>query len=202
MESLSNLKNEMNLNVFSLQDLAVYYEKFNNNVCKIVTSVGTIRFKFDIGALPHLLGIGHTMAYSRNRKSYIGVEGFKKLKNGEVTYDTLKNNIKSGNSDISWKGIKERICFFVMFLNTLNKAKMCVRNDELLLRKTKLKGNYFLYRNCKNNKYPLFSIKKINLKKYVLETFIVESKLSLIGALNKVEIFSLTIEKQRVLVKV
>ena len=89
-----------------------------------------------------------------------------------------------------------------MFLNTISKSKLCIRDNELLLRRTKLKGNYFLYRNCKNNKYPLFSIKRVSLRKCVLETFIVENRLSLIGALKEQKVLSISIEKKKELVNV
>ena len=89
-----------------------------------------------------------------------------------------------------------------MFLNTIEKTKLKVRDDNLLIRKTVLKGNYFLYRNYKNNLYPLFSIKKIDNEKCVLETFIVERNLTLLGALKEHKVLSISIEKKKELVNV
>lgn len=89
-----------------------------------------------------------------------------------------------------------------MFLNTIEKTKLKVRDDNLLIRKTVLKGNYFLYRNYKNNMYPLFSIKKIDNEKFVLETFIVERNLTLLGALKEQKVLSISIEKKKELVSV
>lgn len=199
---LNNIKREIDLNKVSLQDIALFFEQFEGCLCKIITMEETICFDFELNALPHLLGIGHIMMNNKNKKSFIGKQGFLKLKNGDVTYNILKKYIKDEKCDISWKDIKERISYFVMFLNTISKSKLCIRDNELLLRRTKLKGNYFLYRNCKNNKYPLFSIKRVSLRKCVLETFIVENRLSLIGALKEQKVLSISIEKKKELVNV
>ena len=199
--TLDNLKKEMDLEKFTLQDLARYYEKYNKALCKIVTKEKTISFMFDINALPHLLGIGHVLSKNKNKKSFKGKEGFLKLKNGDITFKMLKDNIRLGNSNVNWLKIKDRIKYFVMFLNTIEKTKLKVRDNNLILRKTSLKGNYFLYKNYKSGIYPMFSIKQISNHYYVLETFVVEKNLTLLGALKEQEILSLTIEKQKLLVK-
>ena len=50
--------------------------------------------------------------------------------------------------------------------------------------------------------YPLFSIKKIDNEKFVLETFIVERNLTLLGALKEQKVLSISIEKKKELVNV
>lgn len=200
-ETLNNLTKEMNLDKFSLKDLANFYEKYDKAICKIITDEEDIIFKFDVNALPHLLGIGHILSKNKNKKSFKGKQGFLKLKNGEITIEMLKESSKLKNN-FDWLKIRDRIKFFVMFLNSIEKTKLKVRDDNLLIRKTVLKGNYFLYRNYKNNMYPLFSIKKIDNEKYVLETFIVERNLTLLGALKEQRVLSISIEKKEELVNV
>lgn len=47
VETLNNLTKEMNLDKFSLKDLANFYEKYDKAVCKIITDEEDIIFKFD-----------------------------------------------------------------------------------------------------------------------------------------------------------
>ncbi len=114
------------------------------------------------------------------------------MKNGELTYNEIMKAIKNNNSNITWKNIKDRIKFLPMFLNNIEKGntKLKIRDDSLIVRHTYINGNYFLYKNVYNNLYPMFSLKCIDDDRVVLETFMVEHNISLLGALKDEKIKS------------
>ncbi len=64
-----------------------------------------------------------------------------------------------------------------MFFNTLEKCKTIkIMDKNKFIRNSKLKGNYALYKIVKDNNktiYPLLTLKKINSKTTVIETFII-----------------------------
>ena len=178
----------MDLSKYSLKDLALYFEKYDGYVCKIVTNHYEIKFKIEVSALPHLIGLQHAFKGTKNKNEYKGFSGFTKMKNGELSYNDIMKGIKNNNSKITWVNIKNRIKYLPMFLNNIEKkSKLKIRNDELILRKTHLNGDYFLYKNLNNN-YPMFSLKNIGNDRIVLETFIVENDISLLGALKEEKI--------------
>ena len=82
-----------------------------------------------------------------------------------------------------------------MFLNTItsNNTKLKIRDNYLISRKIFMNGNYFLYKSLSDNKYPMFSLKKVNNEKVVIETFIVDNDISLLGALKNEEIVSIKV---------
>ena len=100
---------------------------------------------------------------------------------------------KSNNNKRVWLNIKDRIMYFPLFLNSLNSKslKIKIRDNALIIRKTNIKGKYFVYKSIGYNKYPLLSIKELKNKELVVETFIVENDLTLLGALKEEKIISI-----------
>lgn len=183
---LIKLNNVMDMTKYSLKDLALYFEKYDGYVCRVVTSDEEIKFKIEVSSLPHLIGLQHAFKGIKGKNTFKGFSGFEKMKNGELTYKDIMKSIKHTNSKITWTNIKNRIKYLPMFLNTIEKGtKLKIRNNELILRKTYLNGDYFLYKNLYNNSYPTFSLKNISNNRTVLETFIVENDISLLGALKE-----------------
>ena len=187
---LMKIKKLMDITKYSLKDLALYFERYDGYVCKIITNNREIKFKIEVSSLPHLIGLQYAFKGNKNKNEYKGISGFKKMKNGELTYNDIMKGIKNNNSSkITWTNIKNRIKYLPLFLNTIEKnTKLKVRDDELIIRKTSLNGNYFLYKNFLNNNFPMFSLKNIGNERTVLETYIVENNISLLGALREEKI--------------
>lgn len=78
-----------------------------------------------------------------------------------------------------------------MFFNKLSKAKLLTRDDDLLCRKVFLRGNYFLYRSLPRNNFSILSLKDIGYGRIIIETFIVDNDIFLIGALKSEKIISI-----------
>lgn len=195
---LFKLKTALDIEKYSLKDLALYYEKFDGYVCEISTNFGLIRFKFTIEAFPHLIGMQYAYKERKGRHEYKGRRGFEKVKNGEVTYEQMKRNVtKTSKPTVSWKNIDLRIKFLPMFLNsitkkTLLKTSIGVKDPE---RATYMKGTYFLYRELRDGKTPMFSIKKFNKTGAVIETFVVDDDKSIIRNLYPVRIKSIKLKE-------
>ncbi len=191
---LFKLKKALNMEKYSLKDLALYYEKFDGYVCEIMTNFGLLRFKFTVENFPHLIGMQYAFKERKGGHKYKGRRGFEKVKNGEVTYEQMKKSVtKSANMNIAWKNIDLRIKFLPMFLNsitkkTLLKTSIGIKDPE---RSTYIKGSYFLYRELHDGKTPMFSIKRINKTGAVIETFIVDDDKSIIRNLYPIKIKSI-----------
>ncbi len=181
---LIKLNNVMDIEKYSLKDLALYFEKYDGYVCRILTDIREINFKIEASSLPHLIGLHYAFKGVKNKNKYKGLSGFEKIKNGEITYNDIMKGIKNSNDfKRNWTNIKIRIKYLPLFLNNIEKkTKLKIRDNKLILRKTKLNGDYFLYKNVNNN-YPMFSLKNIGSERIILETFIVENDITLLGAL-------------------
>lgn len=188
---LLKLDNEMDMIKYSLKDLALYFEKFDGYVCEIKTENRKLRFMLDVNVFPHLIGLQYAFKGKKNKNDFKGATGFEKIKNGEITYNDIMKGIKNNQTNISWTNIKNRIKFLPMFFNKLSKSKLLIRNDDLFCRKVFLRGNYFLYRSLPKNNYPILSLKDIGYGRIIIETFIVDNDLSLIGALKNEKIISI-----------
>ncbi len=187
---LIKINNLMDISKYSLKDLALYFEKYDGYVCKIVTNSKEIKFKIEVSSLPHLIGLQHAFKGTKNKNEYKGFSGFEKMKNG-LTYKDIMKSIKHTKSNVTWANIKNRIKYLPVFLNNIDKgSKLKIRNDELMLRSTYIRGDYFLYKNLFNN-YPTFSLKNIGGERTILETFVVETNISLLGALYEEKIKSI-----------
>lgn len=188
---LLKMRKPMDMEKYTLKDLALYFEKFDGYVCKITTNVGIIRFKFSVDSFPHLIGMQYAYKNRRDRKSYKGRQGFEKVKNGEVTYDELKRIVKTDPKiNFSWKNIDSRIRFLPMFLNSITtktqlKTTLAVHNPE---RATQIKGTYFLYRELYDGTTPMFSLKPFSKTGAVIETFVVDDDKSIIKGLKEIKI--------------
>ena len=187
---LLKLEKEMDMNKYSLKDLALYFERFDGYVCSIETNKRNLKFIIDVNSFCHLIGIHHAFKGKKSKNEYKGAPGFDKIKNGEMTYNDIMKGIKNNNSNISWTNIKNRIKYLPMFFNQIKKVKLSIREDELLNRKVYLKGNYFLFRSLHKNIFPILSLKNINGGRTIIETFFVDNDLTLIGALKKERILS------------
>lgn len=189
---LIKTNNIMDISKYTLKDLALYFEKFDGYVCKIITAKRQIKFKIEVSSLPHLIGLQHAFKGTKNKNEYKGFSGYEKMKNGELTYKDIMRAVKNNNSNIPWTNIKNRIKYLPMFLNNIErKTKLKIRDDKLISRKTNINGQYFLYKNLINNNYPMFSLKNIGGERVILETFIVENDISLLGALKEEKIKSI-----------
>lgn len=190
---LLKLNNAMDMSKYTLKDLALYFERYDGYVCKIETEKREIKFKIEVSSLPHLIGLQHAFKGAKDKNSYKGLSGFEKIKNGELTYDKIMKAIKNSNSKVTWTNLKNRIKFLPMFLNTIesNQTKLKIRDDELISRKTSINGSYFLYKSLYNNNFPMFSLKHIDRTRVILETFIVENDITLLGALKEEKIKSI-----------
>ena len=190
---LEKTTKKINVCDYSAKDLANFFEKYDNSILLIETENRKIECKISKNILPHLIGMHYAYVNHKNKNLYKGLSGFNMLKNGVVTFDDLKNGIKKNTeSKLAWKSIKNRIEYLPMFLNTLEKN---MRFKMLELSKiyfnTKLKGNYALFKIINENGkiiYPLFSLKEIAIGKMVVETFIIETDISLLGALEEEKI--------------
>ena len=114
------------------------------------------------------------------------------MKSDLLTYKDILSTINRNNLSYPWQIIKNRIKYFPQFLNTLNSknTKMKIRDNKLIIRNTFIKGNCFIYKNV-DKCYPMFSLKEIKNNNYILETFIVENDLTLLGALKEEKIISI-----------
>lgn len=193
VDELFKLNREMNMEKYSLKQLALYFERYHGCILKITTEKRYIECKINKNSFPHLIGMQYAFKNIKGSNEYLGASGFEKIKNGEVTYEDIMRKIKNSQSNIAWTNVKNRIKYLPMFLNKLNKTKFLIKDDNLLCRKTYLKGNYFLYRSLFNNFFPILSLKSINDIKVIIETFIVDNDLSLIGLLHNEKIISLEI---------
>lgn len=191
---LMKLKTEMDMNKYSLKDLALYFEKYDGYVCKIITVKRQIMFKIEVNSFPHLIGLQHAFKGKKDKNKYKGAAGFEKIKNGELTYNDIMKSIKNNRGDkVTWANIKNRIKYIPMFLNTIdsNTTKLKVRDDSLINRKVYMNGSYFIYKSLNQNNYPMFSLKNIDNDRTIIETFIVDNDISLLGALENEKIISI-----------
>ncbi len=87
-----------------------------------------------------MLGLHHIIT-SKNKNEYIGERGFRKIKNGIITYSFLKSNYKNLKKFvISWDLLKRRIEYLPMFFNTLEKCKAIkIMDKNKFIRNSKLK---------------------------------------------------------------
>jgi len=190
-KQLDRVDRRINIKDYSLKEIAEYFEKFNNYICVITTEKEMVKFKIYKDMLPHLLGLQHIF----NSNYCKGIKGFAKLKNEEITYKDIVKKMSSKKNKEIVDNINRRIEYLPMFFNTFeNKTKLKIIDKNNIFRNTLLKGNYAFYKmEREKNKfiYPLLSIKKINKKLNVIETFIIESDITLLGALKEEKILNI-----------
>ena len=193
-KDLNKIMKKINIKDYSLKEIATYFEKFNNSTIIIKTNKRTINFKINSAILPHLLGIQHTLLNKKNRQ-ILGKNGFIKLINNEYTLQNLKSDFQKIKKLYLYDYSISRIEYLPMFFNTLEKCKTIkIMDKNKFIRNSKLKGNYALYKIVKDHNktiYPLLTLKKINSKTTVIETFIIEKDISLIGALETEKIIEI-----------
>ena len=72
-----------------------------------------------------------------------------------------------------------------------------------ITRKTLLKGNYLLFKKIKNNHktlFPLVSLKNIKKDLFIIETFIIETNISLLGNLSEEKIINIELLPPKMLI--
>lgn len=144
----------------------------------------------------------YAYANHQNKNLYKGLSGFNMLKRGNIKLEDLRNNIiKNTKSKLAWKNIKNRIEYLPMFFNLLDKkTRLKILELNYIYYHTKLKGNYALFRIVNDNRkeiYPLLSLKEINREESIIETFIIENDISLLGALKEEKIQNITLLKEQ-----
>ena len=71
---------KININDYSLKEIALYFERFDGYIIKIDTVTKSIKVKIDENTLPHILGLQYAFANKRDSREYKGAKGFEKLK--------------------------------------------------------------------------------------------------------------------------
>ena len=196
--ALENVTNKIDINNYTLKDLAIFFERYDNSVLILETENMKLECKISKNILPHLIGMHYAYANYKNKNLYKGLGGFNMLKSEEVTLADLKSNInKNTKSKLAWKNIRNRIEYLPMFLNTLEKnTRLKVIELNKIYFNTKLKGSYALFKMVNENGkmvYPLLSLKALTLNKMIVETFIIETDISLLGALKEEKINDITL---------
>lgn len=192
IDKLLKTRDKIEIESLSLKDLALFFERYDGYMYKIETENQILKIRIEKNSLPHLIGMQHAYSKIKNKLEYSGAKGFNKLKNGDVTVAELKRMINANTaSGIAWKNIRERIEHLPMFLNTLSDMKngtplIRLKNFDKSssARNTKMKCDYLLFREVRSSKpkYLVLSIKKISLERLIIETFIVEDDIKLLGA--------------------
>ncbi len=193
---LLEVQNKIDYEDYTLKEIALYFEKYHGYVCKIQTENKTIKFGIEKYALPHILGLQHAYANQKNSRMYKGKKGFELLKSGKISMEQLKQAIKKNpHSEIAWKNIRRRIEFLPMFFNTIEKkTRVRIIEMEKIFRTTALKGSYALFKMVDENGkkiYPMLSLKETPQKQVVIETFIVEDDITLLGGLEEEKILKI-----------
>ena len=136
---------------------------------------------------------------SKNKVKYKGLNGFEKIKKGDITWNNLKKLINK-NHNINVNNIKNRIEYLPMFINTITKnIDLKIINKNNLVRKSNLKGNIGLVKKAiwQNHLIYLFlSLKEIDKNHFIIETFIVENDITLIGLLESEKILNIYMYRQ------
>lgn len=194
--NLSNEKQRISLENYTLKDMALYFERYHGYTCKIETESQYIKFKIDKSSFPHLIGMQYAFNSRKDKNLYKGDSGFSLVKNGKVTLSTLRKAIKNNpNAKVAWKNIKNRIEYLPMFFNTIErKSRLKILVQEDICRNTKLKGQNILFKTVKGDRcivFPCLVLKMIANQRIVVETFIVESDISLLGNLKEESIKSI-----------
>ena len=197
MIALEKVKNKIRLDDYSLKEIAIYFEKYDNAILKIETYNNLIiKVKIYKNIFPHLIGLQHIFTKNKSKNEYKGTKGFENILNEKITWKTIKENT-SKNSSINIKKIKRRIEYLIMFFNTIEKRSYLKELDKTKSwRYTLLNGKYILYKKVYENEniiYPILSIKEIKNNNYRIETFIVDEDFLLVGGLNSLKIKSINL---------
>jgi len=197
---LNKVTKRINIEDYSLKEIAEYFEGFDNYILLIETELKTFKIKIHKNIFPHLIGL----QYFSNHKKYKGEEGFENILNNKVKLRDIKNVIKYNKKyNKILNNIILRIEYLPMFFNTINnKLRIKKVEKDKLARNTLLKGNYLLFKPIKHKRiilFPLLSLKNIKNDIYVIETFIVEENINLLGALHEEKIIDIKLMPQKVL---
>lgn len=187
---LLDVNMKINCEDYTLKEIALYFEHFNGYTLKVETNTISFKVKIDKNTLPHMLGLQHAYANKKDSREYKGKKGFEKLKNGKVTLEELKYNIKNNKkSKVSWKMIQRRIEYLPMFFNNIERrTRLKIISENKICRNSLLRGKYAIFKPIYEEKktiFPMISLKEIEDKKIVIETFIIEDNISFLGGLEE-----------------
>ena len=189
-KDLLDVLEKIDYNDYTLKEIALYFERFDGYTLKIETTNYSIKIKIDKFVLPHILGLQYAYGDRKDNREYKGKTGFEKLKNGKITIEELKRLIKGKpKTKVGWKMIERRIEYLPVFLNTLERrTRFKIIAEEKVARNSSLKGKYAIFKTMYENGrqvFPMISLKEINDKKIIIETFIVEDSVSFLGGLEE-----------------
>lgn len=189
-KDLLDVLEKIDYNDYTLKEIALYFERFDGYTLKIETTNYSIKIKIDKFVLPHILGLQYAYGDRKDNREYKGKAGFEKLKNGKITIEELKRLIKGKpKTKVGWKMIERRIEYLPVFLNTLERrTRFKIIAEEKVARNSSLKGKYAIFKTMYENGrqvFPMISLKEINDKKIIIETFIVEDSVSFLGGLEE-----------------
>ncbi len=195
-KDLLDVLEKIDYNDYTLKEIALYFERFDGYTLKIETTNYSIKIKIDKFVLPHILGLQYAYGDRKDNREYKGKTGFEKLKNGKITIEELKRLIKGKpKTKVGWKMIERRIEYLPVFLNTLERrTRFKIIAEEKVARNSSLKGKYAIFKTMYENGrqvFPMISLKEINDKKIIIETFIVEDSVSFLGGLEEENILKM-----------
>ena len=200
---LEKVTKKINIEDYSLKEIAKYFEKFDNYILIIKTNIKTLKIKIHKNIFPHLIGL----QYFSHSSKFKGNEGLNNILNNNIDLKDIKNNLKyHKNYTKLINNIFFRIEYLPMFFNTISyNSRIKKIEKDKLVRNTLLKGNYLLFKQVINKNiilFPILSLKLIKNNSYVIETFIVENNISLLGTLNEEKIINIEFIPPRILQKV
>ena len=189
-KDLELVKEKININNYSLREIADFFEKFDGSIIEVKTLNHNIKIKISKYVLPHILVLQYAFGDRKDSKNFKG-------KYNSFSYIGCNERIikNKPNIKIGWKMIENRIEYLPMFLNTLiNKTRFKIVSTDKIARNSKLKGEYVLFKvvnDTVKTVFPLMSLKIIKNPTCVIETFIVEEDISFIGALQEERILKI-----------
>ena len=199
--SLNKVKKIINIKDYSIKELLEYFEQFDNYICVIKTEKNIIKFKIHKEAFPHLI----RLQYLSKSTKYKGKLGLEQIKQNNISFQKISKVLKhTKNYNNIITNIKLRLEYLPLFFNSINSNMHIKKIDQNnITRKTLLKGNYLLFKKIKNNHktlFPLVSLKNIKKDLFIIETFIIETNISLLGNLSEEKIINIELLPPKMLI--
>ncbi len=122
-----------------------------------------IKIRFFKESMCHLLGLQHV--YDNDRK-YLGAKGYEKIKNEEITIQSLKKHNKS-----QYNFIKNRLFHFNEIIEVLREGDLVKFSQEKVKRGTYITADFVLFKDKQKYLLHLFLIKELNTEIYTPKSF-------------------------------
>ena len=154
----------------NLQDLLKDYEiNLRDKVFEYELANGQIiQVSFYREELCHLLGIQYV--FEKNRR-YLGIEGFEKLKNGDITTEKLKKHNK-----VKYEFIKERLSNFEKITPLMNDGQLIKFYQDKVYPPTTIQADFIIFQKETAHILHLFLRKEQTDKNiYAPISFVVKS---------------------------